>query len=48
MVLLVTLVVSTETFAGEATTVRPTEIDDPLVNPYCGWGLWAGPRYFDG
>jgi len=29
-------------------TVHPTETDAPLVNPYCGWGLWAGPRYFDG
>ena len=29
-------------------TVAPTEIDDPLPNPYMGWGLWAGPRYFDG
>ena len=30
------------------TTVHPAEIQDPLVNPYCGWGLWAGPRFFDG
>ncbi len=29
-------------------TVVPTEVDDPLVNPYMGWGIWAGPRYFDG
>ncbi|MGA2033337.1 MAG: DUF4832 domain-containing protein [Thermoguttaceae bacterium] len=29
------------------TTVYPTEIDGPLVNPYCGWGIWAGPRFFD-
>ncbi len=29
-------------------TVVPTEIDDPLPNPYMGWGMWAGPRYFDG
>ena len=29
-------------------TVLPTEIDDPLSNSYMGWGLWAGPRYFDG
>ena len=28
--------------------VHPDEIDDPLVNPYCGWGIWLGPRYFDG
>jgi hypothetical protein len=26
----------------------PIEIDDPLPNPYMGWGIWAGPRYFDG
>ena len=29
------------------TVVHPAEIPDPLVNPYCGWGLWAGPRFFD-
>ncbi len=29
-------------------TVAPTEIDDPINNPYMGWGIWAGPRYFDG
>jgi hypothetical protein len=29
-------------------TVQPQEIDDPLVNPFCGWGIWLGPRYFDG
>jgi len=29
-------------------TVMPAEIDEPLVNPYMGWGLWAGPRYYDG
>jgi len=29
-------------------TVIPTEIDGPVNNPYMGWGLWAGPRYFDG
>ncbi len=29
-------------------TVVPTEIDGPVTNPYMGWGLWAGPRYFDG
>ena len=28
-------------------TVHPKEIDDPLVNPSCGWGIWAGPRFFD-
>ena len=25
-------------------TVAPTEINDPLVNPYMGWGIWAAPR----
>jgi len=29
-------------------TVLPKEIEEPLTNPYMGWGLWAGPRYFDG
>src|SRR5579859_5868056 len=29
------------------TIVYPREIDDPLVNPYCGWGIWAGPRFYD-
>jgi len=29
------------------TTVRPQEIEAPLVNPYCGWGIWAGPRFYD-
>jgi hypothetical protein len=29
------------------TTVRPRETEEPLVNPYCGWGLWAGPRFYD-
>ena len=32
---------------GDLTTVSPKEIDDPLVNPYCGWGLWVGPRFYD-
>jgi len=32
---------------GAVTTVHPREIGDVLVNPYCGWGLWAGPRFFD-
>jgi uncharacterized protein DUF4832 len=38
-------------FAGSANaadetevTVRPTETNAPLVNPYAGWGIWAGPR----
>jgi hypothetical protein len=25
-------------------TVKPTEIKDPITNPYAGWGIWAGPR----
>ncbi len=29
-------------------TFLPTEIDRPLTNPYMGWGIWAGPRYYDG
>src|SRR5690348_11635792 len=36
---------------GQTSTVKtvvPQEIDDPLSNPYMGWGLWAGPRYLDG
>src|SRR5690348_16543964 len=28
--------------------VVPAEHNAPLTNPYMGWGLWAGPRYFDG
>ena len=27
--------------------MHPREIDNALVNPYCGWGIWAGPRFFD-
>lgn len=30
------------------TTVHPVENNDPLTNPYMGWGIWAGPRYLDG
>lgn len=26
----------------------PLEIDDPIANPWMGWGLWAGPTYFNG
>jgi len=40
-----------EAQAGEdptITTVKPVEIDGPLPNPYMGWGIWAGSRYFDG
>ncbi len=40
------------TLAGETApvtrTVIPAQIDEPLSNPYMGWGLWAGPRYFTG
>jgi hypothetical protein len=28
------------------TTVKPAEIDDPVPNPYMGWGNWAGPQQF--
>ena len=28
--------------------VKPKEIDSVLNNPWMGWGLWAGPIYFDG
>ncbi len=30
------------------TKVAPFEHNEPLTNPHMGWGLWAGPRYFDG
>ncbi len=29
-------------------TVFPAEIDEPLTNPYMGWGIWAGAYYYDG
>ena len=29
-------------------SVSLTEHNRPIVNPYMGWGLWAGPRYYDG
>ena len=29
-------------------TVFPVETDAALTNPYMGWGIWAGPRYYDG
>ena len=29
------------------TSVRPVETNAPLANPYCGWGIWAGPRFLD-
>jgi len=28
--------------------IKPLEIMDALANPWMGWGLWAGPIYFDG
>lgn len=35
--------------SGHALTrVVPAEHNEVLVNPHMGWGLWAGPRYFDG
>jgi hypothetical protein len=32
--------------AGEQTEVTavPAETNAPLINPYAGWGIWAGPR----
>ncbi len=49
------LVLLVASFQGESVfadssvkTVAPKEIDTPLNNPYMGWGLWAGPRYYDG
>lgn len=27
-------------------TIHPKETDDPISNPYMGWGLWAGPHGF--
>jgi hypothetical protein len=32
---------------AEERVVRPAETDAPLVNPDCGWGIWAGPRFID-
>jgi len=29
-------------------TVRPRKLEGVLNNPWMGWGLWAGPVYFDG
>lgn len=34
--------------AQQETTITPVEKNDPLNNPYMGWGIWAGPRYLDG
>jgi hypothetical protein len=28
--------------------IHPQPIDDVLHNPWMGWGLWAGPIYFNG
>ncbi len=28
--------------------VKPRELDGIVSNPWMGWGLWAGPIYFDG
>ncbi len=28
---------------AETTTAHPVEIEDSLVNPDCGWGIWLGP-----
>jgi hypothetical protein len=36
-----------QTAQAGSTPVHPREIKDPLVNPYCGWGIWAGPRFYD-
>ncbi|MDZ7401662.1 MAG: hypothetical protein ONB37_16010 [candidate division KSB1 bacterium] len=29
-------------------TIHPVEIDDPIANPFMGWGLWAGSHDFGG
>jgi hypothetical protein len=29
----------------KTTVVKPNEIEDPLVNPDCGWGIWLGPIF---
>ena len=29
---------------AEVRTVKLTEIQDPLTNPYGGWGIWVAPR----
>ncbi|MGA7411007.1 MAG: DUF4832 domain-containing protein [Bryobacteraceae bacterium] len=33
-------------FGGPYRTFHPMEIEDPLPNPYMGWGLWVGPKGF--
>jgi hypothetical protein len=49
LVLLVASLQGQSAFARSVVkTVAPEEIDTPLNNPYMGWGLWAGPRYYDG
>ncbi len=45
--ILLCLVLSQGRLHSQVSEVYPQEIDDPLVNPYCGWGIWAGPRFFD-
>lgn len=51
LVLLILLLVSAGIGTGagphpDLTSVRPSEIDGPLPNPYMGWGIWAGPQQF--
>lgn len=29
---------------ADVTVIAPTEIDDPMPNPYMGWGIWVAPR----
>ena len=36
------------TISDDVQIVRPTEIGGALPNPYMGWGIWAGPRYYTG
>ena len=31
---------------GSVKTVSPVEIEEPLANPYMGWGIWVGPHAF--
>ena len=45
MFLALLLISATTVSADDAfLTVKPTEIKDPITNPYAGWGIWAGPR----
>jgi hypothetical protein len=52
ILLLFAVTVATSTVFGQRPsamkTVHPAENNDPLTNPYMGWGIWAGPRYLDG